>query len=129
MCPEEELTPEKLLHFVELDEFADDWSELELDLDRDLWALQILIMSAPDAAPLIRGTGGLRKLRFAPEHWGKGKRGSVRVCYVYFPEHWTVLLVMAYRKSDKDDLSQAEKQGIRSYIRRIEKWFDKHHPK
>lgn len=45
------------------------------------------------------------------------------MCYVYFPEHWTVLLVMAYAKNRKDSLTAREKREIANYINRIEKWF------
>ena len=122
---EHELTAEDFVHFVELDEFGDDWKQLGLDVERDLWALQILIMSDPDGPPVIPGTGGLRKIRFAPGRWKVGKRGAVRVCYVYFPNHWTVLLVMAYGKNEKDDLSLEEKQGIRTYIEEVKRWLAK----
>lgn len=124
MYPEHQIKREDLLHFVELDGFVDDWKELGLDVEMDLWALQVGVMSDPSGSPVIEGTGGLRKLRFAPPGWKVGKRGAVRVCYVYFPEHWTVLLVMAYAKNRKDSLSAREKRDITSYINRIEKWFE-----
>jgi hypothetical protein len=118
------LTPGDILHFVEADEFRDDWQALGLDVEDDLWGLQTLIMSGPEMAPVIAGSGGLRKLRFAPEWWNRGKRGAVRVCYAYFAEHWTVLLVMAFGKGSKETLSAAEKKGIKEYLGRIEKWLD-----
>ena len=124
--PEHPLSPEDFLHFVELDEFRDDWEHLELDVERDLWDLQILIMADPGGAPVIPGTGGLRKLRFAPGRWQVGKRGAVRVCYVYFPAHWTVLLVAAYGKGEKDDLTDDERKGIKMYIGQVESWLAKH---
>ena len=122
---DQQLTPEDYLRFVELDEFRDDWKRLGLD-DDDLWTLQMLIMCDPKGPPVIRGTGGLRKVRFAPEGWGTGKRSAARVCYVYFADHWTVLLVAAYGKTEKDDLTNAEKAGIRTYIRQVESWLAKH---
>jgi hypothetical protein len=124
MYPEHQLKPEDFLHFVELDDFVDDWKGLGLDVEMDLWALQIAIMSNPGGPPVIEGTGRLRKLRFAPSSWKVGKRGAVRVCYVYFPEHWTVLLVMAYAKNRKDSFSSREKRNIANFIKRIEKWFE-----
>ena len=126
MYQDHQLTPEDYLHFVELDEFGDDWERLGLDVDDDLWALQILIMSNPKGPPVIGGTGGLRKVRFAPRRWKTGKRGAVRVCYVYFPDHWIVLLVTAYAKREKDDLTDEEKAGIRTYIRQVEVWLAEH---
>jgi hypothetical protein len=124
--PRHELAPEEFLHFVETDEFGDDWKRLGLSVETDLWALQTLIMSAPEASPVIKGTGGLRKIRFAPEGWNCGKSGAVRVCYAYFKEHWTVLLVMAYGKGRKETLSAAEKAGIKEYLSIIQNYLDSH---
>lgn len=118
------LHPEDLLHFVELDEFRDDWKAAGLDVENDLLALQIAIMADPEGPPVISGTGGLRKIRFAPADWHTGKRSAVRVCYVYIQEHWTVLLVMAYAKNEKLDLTAREKQGIREYIETIRTYLD-----
>ena len=117
------LTAEDFLHFVELEGFRDDWERLGLDNEKDDWALQMLIMYNPKGPPVIAGTGGLRKIRFAPERWKVGKRGAVRVCYVYFPDHWTVLLVAAYGKSEKDDLTAEDKKGMRTYIKQVESWL------
>lgn len=122
--PDHMLSPEDLLHFVELDEFRDDWEHLGLDVENDLWVLQIAIMTDPEGAPVIPGTGGLRKMRFAPLEWHTGKSGAVRVCYAYLKEHFTVLLVMAYGKNEKLNLSADEKSGIKEYIRRIKKSLD-----
>jgi len=114
-----DLRPEDLLHFVELRSFTEVWDN-ELGLtDNDLLALQISIMLRPAAAPVVQGTGGLRKLRFAPLRSTKGKRGGIRVCYVHFEEFGIVLLVSAYAKSRRDDLSENEKRGIRILIERI----------
>ncbi len=118
-------TPEDFLHFVEMKGFTDDWEDLGLNDEDDLWAIQVLIMCHPKGSPVIRGTGGLRKIRFAPERWNIGKRGAARVCYVYFPEHWTVLLVAVYGKDEKIDLTAEEKKNIKAYIKRAEKWLAK----
>jgi len=118
-----EFSPEDLLHFVELDEFRDDWESLGLDVEGDLWALQVMIMAGPKKSPVVEGTGGLRKIRFSPDRWARGKSGGVRVCYVYFEKHWTVLLVAAYDKTEKDDLTSEEKHGIKEYVRSIDRYF------
>jgi hypothetical protein len=119
-----ELQPEDLLHFFQLDEFADDWQSLGFDIEEDLWALEIAIMANPEGGRVIPETGGLRKIRFGRVKHNIGKRGGVRVCYVYFKEHWTVLLVVAYGKNEKDDLAPDEKKHIREYIRRAQKWLN-----
>lgn len=63
---EQRIPPEDLLHFIELKGFERDWSELGLK-DSDLTELQLTIMRGGKLAPLVKNTGGLRKLRFAPE--------------------------------------------------------------
>jgi hypothetical protein len=120
----QEIGPEDFLHFVQLDEFAADWETLGYDIEHDLWALELMIMANPECGAVIPGTGGLRKVRFGKEQEGIGKRKGVRVCYVYFQEHWTVLLVVAYGKNEKDDLSETEKKDIRDYIARAKAWLD-----
>jgi hypothetical protein len=123
--PKHVLSPEDLLHFIESTVFTRAWDELGLDDEDDLMALQLLIMSQPKAAPVIPGTGGLRKLRFAPARWNTGSSGGARVCYVYFEEQGIVYLVHVYDKHQKDDLSDAEKRVIRDHIRRQKKAIDR----
>jgi hypothetical protein len=54
-------------------------------LDEDSFVrLQRLLMLDPEAGDVIPGTGGLRKLRFADERRGKGKRGGLRVIYYWW---------------------------------------------
>lgn len=81
-------------------------------------------MANPEAGKVIPETGGLRKIRFARSRDNIGKSGGIRVCYAYFKEHWTVLLVIAYGKTEKDDLTAEEKRHIRDYIGRAKKWLD-----
>jgi len=121
---EHEISPEDFLRFFQLDEFADDWKSLGFNLEDDLPALEISIMANPETGKVIPGTGGLRKMRFAKRNQF-GKRKGVRVCYAYFKEHWTVLLVVAYGKDEKSDLSSTEKQSIQEYLGRTKTWLDK----
>ncbi|MFH1764265.1 MAG: hypothetical protein ABIF09_08745, partial [Gemmatimonadota bacterium] len=59
-------------------------------LDRELYRLlQLRLVAEPDAGDLIRGTGGLRKIRW--EGAGRGKRGGVRVVY-YWARKYDVML-------------------------------------
>jgi hypothetical protein len=91
--------------------------------DEDLLALQVSIMLNPTGHSVVKGTGGLRKLRFAPARWQTGKSGAARIGYAYLKEYGTVLLVIAYGKSDKDDLTRFEKKSIHSLLQRIEREF------
>lgn len=118
--PANALTPVDLLNFSELDWFVTNWNDLELDEEDDLAHLQITIMCDPLAGDVVPGTGGLRKLRYAPLRSQTGKRGGLRVCYVYFEKYSWVTLVTVYRKGQRDDISAAAKARIRDAIARIE---------
>ena len=41
--------------------------------------LQIQLLTNPKSGPVIKNTGGLRKIRFKAK--GRGKRGGIRVIY------------------------------------------------
>jgi hypothetical protein len=112
--------PEDLLGFIELRPFTAAWHQLKLT-DDDLQAVQIFIMTNPKFAPVIEGTGGLRKARFSPARERRGKSGGYRVCYVYFEDAAIVLLVLVYPKSEKDNLTDKERKYIKQLVHRIEK--------
>ena len=67
--------------FIITHEFDKNWKAMGLT-DDDLKALQEELILDPTKGDLMRGTGGLRKMRIAFE--GRGKSGSGRVCYVDF---------------------------------------------
>lgn len=68
----------------------------------------------------MQGTSGLHKLRFVFEGKGKGKSGSVRVCYVDFAVYESIYLITAYPKSEKDNLSKSERNSIAKVIKTLE---------
>ena len=68
----------------------------------------------PDMGDVIQGTGGLRKVRVASS--GRGKRGGARVIYYYFVSASQIALLLIYPKSEKDDLSVAERRALKQII-------------
>lgn len=121
--PQHRLTPEDLLNFCEMSGFVQDWEQLHLDVESDLLALQVSIMANPRCGTVVPGTGGLRKLEFAPPKGlggqKRGKRNACRVCYAYFEEFYTVFLITAYAKGRKDDIEEDEKKAIKKVLHRI----------
>ena len=63
-------------------------------------------------------TGGVRKMRFAFED--RGKSGSVRVIYIDFEVYEKIFLLTAYPKSEKDNLSKAERNEFRQIVEILE---------
>lgn len=68
----------------------------------------------PHVGPVIQGTGGLRKVRWAMP--GGGKSGGVRVIYFHVSAASQVRLLLIYPKGTKDDLSDAEKKELRKIV-------------
>ena len=115
------LDPEDLLNFIELPVFTRQWGTLGLDDDQDLSALQILVMLGPKRHAIIKGTQGIRKLRFAPQRWNRGKSGAARVLCVYFEEFGIVLLCLVYAKNEVDTISNAVKQYLGTVVQEIKR--------
>jgi len=49
--------------------------------DEDYHSLQVHLVEHPDAGELVRGSGGIRKIRCAAS--GRGKRGGARTLYYW----------------------------------------------
>ena len=63
----------------------------------DYTAFQKFLMEQPDAGDVVRGSGGVRKLRWTRA--GAGKSGGVRVCYYTRNAAGQILLLVIYAKS------------------------------
>ena len=99
--------------FVELPIFRTRWKEMGLN-DDDLRRLQEELLADPKVGEVMKGTGGVRKMRFAFEK--RGKSGSVRVIYVDFEVYEKIFLITAYTKNEKDNLTDSEKKEVKQLI-------------
>jgi hypothetical protein len=70
-------------------------------------------MDDPDCGEVMRGCGGLRKVRLADPRHRKGKHGGFRVVYLHVPEASWVLLLDMYETGEKEDLAPAEKKALK----------------
>ncbi len=86
----------------------------ELLGDDELNNLQWFLMADPEKGDLIRGSGGLRKLRWGGT--GRGKRGGLRVIYYWHVPGSTILMLLAYPKNEQDNLSPAQLKFLKSII-------------
>jgi hypothetical protein len=76
--------------------------------------MQVALVARPDVGALIRGTGGLRKLRWAPQ--GRGKSGGVRVIYYWAVSDQVVYLLLLYAKNEQGDLTAAQEKQLRRLV-------------
>ncbi len=113
------IEPSRWLRIIQTGLFLRKWAGLGLD-DDDLLALEVEILKGPERHPIIGGTGGVRKIRFARPGAGRGKSGAYRVCYAYFARRGMVFLLTAYGKSDRANLTRAEQDAIGAVLRGIE---------
>jgi mRNA-degrading endonuclease RelE of RelBE toxin-antitoxin system len=82
--------------------------------DEELNGLQWALMANPEGGDLIRGSGGLRKLRWAGS--GRGKRGGLRVIYYWHAPGSIILLLLAYPKNEQENLTPAQIRVLKSII-------------
>ena len=86
--------------------------------ESEIARLEGAIAARPDAHPVIPGTGGVRKARWARP--GIGKRGGVRAIYYFFVRADLVYMLDIYAKNEKSDLTGADKQALRAIVSELE---------
>jgi hypothetical protein len=79
--------------------------------DESYAALQTHLAKHPEAGDVIRGGGGLRKIRWAAK--GHGKRGGVRVIYYWWTGKDRISMLFLYPKNEMDDLSAEQLKLLR----------------
>ncbi|MBR3242327.1 MAG: type II toxin-antitoxin system RelE/ParE family toxin [Parasporobacterium sp.] len=102
--------------FYEMKHFTKKWQDLGFT-DDELSQLQQVLLENPKAGDVMKGTGGLRKVRFAFP--GSGKSGSVRVCYIDVEGVLEIHLIDVFAKNEKENLSKAERNAIRIVVEQI----------
>lgn len=80
------------------------------------------IAKNPEAGDLITGTGGARKVRWQSDAQS-GKRGGARVIYYYHDKNMPIYLFTAYKKSQRENITSAEKKALYKIIKLIAKAY------
>ncbi len=75
----------------------------------------------PKAGDVMKGTGGIRKLRWARE--GSGKRGGVRIIYYFHNENIPLFLLTIFGKNEKTNLSKSERNELAKFVRLLVKTY------
>lgn len=82
--------------------------------DEEYHLLQLQLSVRPESGDIIKGSGGIRKLRWAGS--GRGKRGGIRVVYYYITEDEQIYMLYAYPKSEKDDLTTDQLKQLKQLV-------------
>jgi hypothetical protein len=101
------------MRFIETPVFT---AAIQRHLDDEQYRrLQISLTLRPAQGSVIRGSGGLRKVRWATT--GTGKRGGRRVVYYSVPGGQTIYMVYAYAKSTQGDLTPSQVRLLGKLVR------------
>lgn len=100
------------MRFVETPIFTKIITRLD---DEEYRALQIALVLRPEQGPIIRGAGGLRKIRWAKP--GSGKRGGLRVIYYWAPSEQAFYMLYAYSKNEQKDLTPKQARLLGQLVR------------
>ncbi len=76
--------------------------------------LQLQLSVRADSGDIIKGSGGIRKLRWAGT--GRGKRGGIRVIYYYITDDNQIYMLYAYPKGKKDDLTADQLKQFKQVV-------------
>ena len=81
--------------------------------DEDFASIQADLVNRPRSGAVIKGTGGIRKLRVQLPSRGRGKRGGARIIYLYLPDRSRIHLLLIYGKEHADDLTQEQRKTLK----------------
>lgn len=100
------------MRFIETPIFTEDVSnELSLDEYRQM---QVALRLRPEQGAIIRGSGGLRKIRW--RRAGMGKRGGLRAIYYWEAKSETFYMLAIYPKSKQEELSPGQLRVLRRLV-------------
>jgi hypothetical protein len=83
--------------------------------DDEFRRFQSALVESPKAGDVIRGSGGLRKIRWIAQ--GRGKRGGARVIYYLQDSADRIYLIYGYVKNERDDLSPDQLRTLAKLIK------------
>jgi hypothetical protein len=78
--------------------------------------LQSALILRPGAGSLIRGSGGLRKIRWNLP--GTGKRGALRIIYYWQPPD-SIFMIFPYKKTEQEDLTPDQLRLLRGMVKEL----------
>ena len=84
--------------------------------DDDYRLLQEALITRPESGAIIKGSGGLRKLRWKLD--GKGKSGGIRVIYYWVTADEEIRMLYVYKKSSQTDLTPSQIAALKEIVNR-----------
>ncbi|MCG7981427.1 MAG: type II toxin-antitoxin system RelE/ParE family toxin [Candidatus Thiodiazotropha lotti] len=88
----------------------------ELLNDDEYKELQEALVNRPELGDLIKGSGGLRKVRWNLR--GTGKSGGVRVIYYWVVDDHHIRMLYVYPKGKQDNLTKEQVAQLKAIVER-----------
>jgi len=82
--------------------------------DDEYRQVQELLLLRPKAGNLIKGSGGLRKIRWSAP--GMGKRGGLRLIYYWNPPD-TIYMLFPYQKNQQEDVTPEQLKILKGLVK------------
>lgn len=105
-----------MIRIVRTRQYLRDLRRLKVSAD-DVDRMERAIAANPLAAPVIQGLRGIRKARFRIAN--RGKSGGGRAIYFFMVAEDAVIMLMAYPKSEKDDLSADDRKVLLRILKEL----------
>lgn len=105
-----------MLTVIETPTFQRLWPHYWSEEDRGEFAA--FIAQSPDAGDVVRGSGGVRKVRWM--RTGSGKSGGVRVIYFARQANGEIWLLLIYAKSEFDSIAGHKLKELKDAIEKAQ---------
>lgn len=109
--------------FVYLQQFGKRLKILKL-IEQDEISIEKILLANPKIGDVVRGTNGLRKLRYSSVNSGSGKSGSFRIFYVDIESSNLIILITLISKGESDNLSSDERNNLQQKIKKLKRFYD-----
>jgi hypothetical protein len=94
---------------IETPSFLRDVKGLMDEQERE--ALVVFLAYNPTAGVVLKGTGGVRKIRWARK--GGGKSGGFRVIYFFHSENIPLFVLNIFAKNNQENITQTERSALK----------------
>jgi len=85
--------------------------------EEEYLGLQSFLLQNPESGKIVRGSGGVRKVRWAMS--GKGKSGGVRVIYYFKKQDDEIWLLTIYSKNEVENIPAHVLRQITKEIKNV----------